>query len=92
MANTNGRQVNPVMAGLAGAALGAGVAILTSKILSDQRFRDKIMNTASGIGEKAGRLFESKIEKPMERVSHEISRGRKKMKSAGGGSRRSKKS
>ncbi|MCL5784684.1 MAG: hypothetical protein M1142_05020 [Patescibacteria group bacterium] len=89
MADTNGKQVNPVAAGLTGALIGAGIALVTTKILTDQKMRDKIMDMASGAREKANMIFQGKMEKPMERVSHEISRMRGKKRSAGRGRSRS---
>ncbi len=49
MDGTNQKQINPIMAGLTGAAVGAGAALLTSKILSDKKMREKIMETAANI-------------------------------------------
>lgn len=75
MAETNGRQqINPVAAGLTGAIIGAGIAMIATKVMSDQKTRERIMDMAAGVREKANMMLRGR--NGAERVSHEISRGR----------------
>lgn len=55
MDNTNNgqnKQINPFIAGLTGAAIGTGIGILATKVMSDKKMRSQIMKTASGMKEK----------------------------------------
>lgn len=51
MADTNmqNRGMNPFIAGVVGAVVGAGTAVIASKVLSDKNMREKLMKTASDV-------------------------------------------
>lgn len=55
--DTNRKQLNPLMAGLAGAVIGAGVAVATSKVMSDKKSREKAKEVAQNLKDKAGMLL-----------------------------------
>lgn len=87
MADTDNK-VNPIVAGLTGAAIGAGVAVLTTKVLSDKKFRDRIMETASNVrgtvsrsiemvGEQAKKIQRGTTGKEQASFAHRIGIGRK---------------
>ncbi|MCL4365735.1 hypothetical protein M1437_00730 [Patescibacteria group bacterium] len=58
----NKNQLNPLMTGLAGAVIGVGVGVATSKALSDKKTRERIKETAFSLRNKAEMLLHNKIE------------------------------
>lgn len=45
-------KIDPMVAGVTGAIIGAGVAAVTTKVLSDKKMRNKIMETVSDAKDK----------------------------------------
>lgn len=83
MTNGNNKQVNPLVAGLTGAAIGAGVAVLTTKILTDKNMRDKIMRAAAYIKDKvSGSMYKAGEE--ISSTAHRIGISRKRKARDGG--------
>lgn len=68
MENTDNKTMNPVVAGVAGAVIGAGAAVAATKILSDKETRKKIMDTAFNV--------RSKIADSVNKMGEKIQEGR----------------
>lgn len=54
-----GKHFNPVVAGLAGAAIGAGVAVVTSKVISNKKMRENLMQTVAHTVSRARKMSNS---------------------------------
>ncbi len=60
--NTSGnvkKGMNPIMAGLAGAAVGAGVAAAATAILSNKKTRDAVFHTVDMAREKVSETLQA---------------------------------
>lgn len=60
--------VNPVAAGVAGAVIGAGVAVAATKILSDEETRNKIMDKAKDIRDQVKERVDNMRESAAEQI------------------------
>lgn len=56
MANNKKSGINPMIAGAAGAVIGAGVAVAATKVMSDEKTREKMAEKASEIKDKVTEL------------------------------------
>ncbi len=77
------KQGSPLAAGIAGLIIGAGVAVVTTKALSDKKTREKIMESISNTRERISDFVkEAKKEaaEKKEMVEHRIRIGSKKMR------------
>lgn len=63
--------MNPMIAGITGAIIGAGIAALTTKIMTDKKTKDTIMHAISDVRERIGntmRMAKEEVQQKKEMV------------------------
>lgn len=76
----NGKQINPMVAGVTGAVIGAGVAAVTTGVLSNKKTRDKVFHTVSSIRKKVMDSMENMEKGAMEQkesIEHRLRLGKR---------------
>jgi len=62
----NKKPMSPLVSGVAGAVVGAGLAVATTKILSDKKMRGKIKDTFTSVSHTIAKSVSKAREKAME--------------------------
>lgn len=76
---TKDKKDNSVAAGIAGAVIGAGAAIVTTQILSDKKTRNKINKTVAGLKKQVMNTINNTKGDVTENVEKKIEEGKKEV-------------